>query len=268
MPLRYPVLLVHGLGFHDHKRISYWGRIPKALEAMGCNVFFGNQDGNADIETNGRHLAGRIDEILEQTKAEKVNIIAHSKGGLESRYAISALGFGGKVASLTTIATPHNGSKTIDWLLRLPEVLLKLACFYIDCWFRLLGDKTPNFHRILQSFTTAQAARFNAETPDDPGVYYQSYAFVMRKASSDLLMWLPYLVVRHIEGENDGLLPPDSVKWGNFKGVIRGARRRGISHCDEVDLRRRPLSKKPGDGVLDIVDFYRELIAGLMERGF
>ena len=111
---KYPVLLVHGMGFRDRKVFCYWGRIPKLLEDMGCKVFFGHQDATADIAANGAHLAKRIDEILEETGAERVNIIAHSKGGLDSRYAISSLGMGSKVATLTTIATPHNGSKTMD----------------------------------------------------------------------------------------------------------------------------------------------------------
>ena len=53
-------------------------------------------------------------------------------------------------------------------------------------------------------------------------------------------------------GENDGLLPPEAVKWGIFKGVYRGVGNRGISHCDEIDMRRRPLSKKAGEGLSDI----------------
>lgn len=30
--LKYPLLMVHGMGFRDNRVISYWGRIPKALE--------------------------------------------------------------------------------------------------------------------------------------------------------------------------------------------------------------------------------------------
>lgn len=32
--LKYPVLLVHGMGFRDSKRISYWGRIPAKLNVI------------------------------------------------------------------------------------------------------------------------------------------------------------------------------------------------------------------------------------------
>ena len=60
--LKYPVLLVHGMGFRDDKRIGYWGRIPQMLEQMGCRVFFGNQDSNGDTQTNGSVLAGRMED--------------------------------------------------------------------------------------------------------------------------------------------------------------------------------------------------------------
>ena len=70
------------------------------------------------------------------------------------------------------------------------------------------------------------------------------------------------------EGENDGLLTPDSVKWGNFRGVYQGAGRRGISHCDEIDMRRRPLVLKTGDRTLDILEFYTEIVSELANKGY
>lgn len=38
--LKYPLLMVHGMGFRDNRVIGYWGRIPKALEKCGAEVFF------------------------------------------------------------------------------------------------------------------------------------------------------------------------------------------------------------------------------------
>lgn len=265
--LKYPVLLAHGMGFRDDKRIGYWGRIPRALEGTGCRVFFGNQEGNADVETNGKQLAQRIDQILQETGAEKVNIIAHSKGGLDSRYAISELGVGEKVASLTTLATPHHGSKTVDKLMKFPDPLIRFVGFCGDCWCRVLGDKSPDTYRVIRSFTTQAAAEFNARTPDQEGIFYQSYAFVMKNPTSDFLMWIPNLVVGCIEGENDGLLTPEAVRWGDFKGVYRGIGRRGVSHCDEIDLRRRPMSKTAGEGISDITDFYCRIVEDLAQMG-
>ena len=266
--LKYPVLLVHGMAYRDDKPFGYWGRIPKALEDMGCKVFFGNQDGNGDVESNGKFVAQRIRKILEETAAEKVNIIAHSKGGLDSRYAISVLGCGDQVASLTTLATPHNGSKTLDKLLRIPKWMLKAGCFFADGFYRLLGDREPNTYTVIHSFTTEASEAFNERVKDHEGTYYQSYAFVMEKATSDLLLWLPYLVVRKIEGENDGLLTPEAMKWGNYRGCFKGLSSRGISHLDEIDLRRKALCYKKGKGVSDILEVYSEIIADLADRGF
>ena len=91
----------------------------------------------------------------------------------------------------------------------------------------------------------------------------------MKKPSSDIFLLFANLVVDKIEGENDGLLTPNSAKWGDFKGVYYGAGRRGISHCDEVDMRRRPFSKKSdGNGVLDIIDVYKKIFTELEYRGF
>ena len=266
--LKYPVLLVHGMGFRDNDFIGYWGRIPKALEECGCRVFFGEQDANADIETNAAHLAQRIDQILTQTGAERLNIIAHSKGGLDSRYAISTLGIGSKVASLTTICTPHNGSKTMDLLVKLPDPLIRFVGFCSDIFFRKLGDKHPNSYKVFRCFTTAAAKEFNANNPDHTDVLYQSYAFVMNSPFSDVFLWFPSLVVGMVEGENDGLLPPASVKWGNFKGIYRGNGNRGISHLDEIDMRRRPLSKATGNGVSDIISIYKEIVNELAQKGY
>ena len=268
LDLKYPILFVHGMGFRDRKLFCYWGRIPKMLRKMGCTVFFGNQDSNADVETNGRHLAKKIEDIILQTGTEKINIIAHSKGGMDARYAISALGMGDKVASLTTISTPHNGSKTVDALLKFPRSIIKFGCFFVDLWFRILGDKKPHTYGAILSFTTEAAAKFNLEMPNNEGTYYQSYAFVMRNPTSDIFMWFTNAFVWFFEGENDGLLAPDAVKWGEFKGLMRGVGRRGISHCDEVDMRRMRLSRKRGDGISDMRDFYRDIVLDLAKHGF
>lgn len=266
--LRYPILLAHGLGFRDDGPIGYWGRIPRAIETAGGAVFLAGTDSNGSVAENGAVLLRRIDEVLAETGAEKVNIIAHSKGGLDSRYAISTLGAGDRVASLTTLATPHHGSKTVDRLLRLPRPLIRFGCLCVDGFCRLLGDKRPDTWNAISGFRTAEAAAFNADNPDDPRVFYQSYAFVMRGAMSDLLMWLPNLVVSFFEGENDGLLPPEAVRWGEFRGVVRGSGRRGVSHCDEIDLRRRPMTRAQGEGVSDIVDVYTDIVRDLRARGF
>lgn len=118
---RYPILLVHGTGFRDWWGLQYWGRIPKALEEHGAQVFFGNQDGWATVEENAAALRDRVEAVLEETGSEKVHLIAHSKGGLDARCMISSLGMGDQVASVSLVATPNHGSQTMDLLYRMPK---------------------------------------------------------------------------------------------------------------------------------------------------
>lgn len=266
--LKYPLLLVHGMGFRDRKSIGYWGRIPAKLEEIGCRIYYGDQDANGTIASNGALLAERIKDIVEGTGADKVNVIAHSKGGLDMRYAISSLGISDHIASLTTISTPHHGSLTVDKLLKLPKPAVKFASSCTDIWLRICGDKAPATYEVIQSFTTAAAEEFNRSNPDAPDVYYQSYAFVMKHVWSDMLMIVPGTIVKFFEGPNDGLLAPRATEWTNFRGIVTGNSGRGISHCDEVDLRRKRFSRKQGDGVHDITEFYIDVVKDLCDRGF
>lgn len=268
MALKYPILLVHGMCVRDSNKYSSWGRIPDALRKKGAKVYFGHQDGLADIESNAAYLKKRIEEILNQTGAEKVNIIAHSKGGLDSRYAISRLGMGERVASLTTIASPHNGSKTVDLLMKLPDFFVRFVAFWGDFWYRKFGDKNPACYEVFHCFTSENMKKFNDETPDHPSVYYQSYAFVMKNSFSDVLLWFPHALVKWIEGENDGLLTPDSVKWSNFRGIYRATGRRGVSHLDEIDLRRKPVYLNSGNQKTEIAEFYQKISMELETMGF
>ena len=54
-------------------------------------------------------LKDKIDEILQKTNSEKIDIIAHSMGGLVSKYYIKNYGLG-KIDKFIDIATPHLGS--------------------------------------------------------------------------------------------------------------------------------------------------------------
>ena len=266
---KYPMVFIHGTGFRDRKWLNYWGRIPKALAQNGCEIYYGNQDSWATIENNALALKERIQEVLAETGAEKVNIVAHSKGGMEARYIISSLDMSDYIASLTTISTPHHGSKTMDSVCRLPAFLFNLTSFFANLWFRILGDKKPDFHYVCKQFTTHYAEEFNKCNTDAENIYYQSYAGAMKNSFSDFIMIVPHFVINLVEGENDGLVSVKSAQWGNFKGILRGSTRRGISHADEVDIRRMKLSKKAKDGCInDICDVYLQIVKDLKQLGY
>ena len=265
---KYPIMLLHGAGFRDLKLPVYWGRIPGVLEKHGAALYYGQQDCWAGVETNAEAVARRIDAVLAETGAEKLNLIAHSKGGLEARMAASSLGCGDRIASITTVATPHRGSKTMDRLICLPRGMFRLAAFAVNNWIRLVGDKKPDFLRVCQDLTTAAMERFNRENPDVPGVFYQSYACVMSHPLSDLNLSTANFVLNRIEGENDGLVSLESASWGREVHVLRAAGFRGVSHLDAIDFRRGPLSRRSGPGVTDVCRVYLDMVRDLKARGF
>ena len=80
---KYPILMVHGVFFRDSDFFNYWGRIPADLEKNGATIFYGDQESAASVDECGKQLATKIKEIVEKNGCEKVNIIAHSKGGLD-----------------------------------------------------------------------------------------------------------------------------------------------------------------------------------------
>ncbi|MEX1377084.1 MAG: alpha/beta fold hydrolase [Eubacteriales bacterium] len=259
---KYPLIMLHGVGFKDLKYLNYWGRIPKELVKNGAKVYYGNQEAWGTIEDNAADVKKKILEIVEETGADKVNIIAHSKGGLDARYMISKLEMEDYVASLTTISTPHRGSFILDFAYKLPAGLVRLIGKMINKYFRTVGDKNPNFEVASKQFLTENAKKFNEEVIDSEKVYYQSYASVMSHAYSDYILFVPFIIGRCFKEENDGLVSPSSAQWGEFRGVIRTKTPRGISHGDMIDLRRNDYKG------FDVREFYVDMVAELKDRGF
>lgn len=234
---KYPILLVHGLGFRDWRYFNYWGRIPKELIKNGAKLYYGNQEAFAAIAVNAEEIRKRVLEITEETGCGKVNIIAHSKGGLDSRYAIAKLGIEDKVATLTTVGTPHRGSQVTDLANKLPDSFYRKVADTMNKRFKSFGDVDPDFYTACHQLNSDYAEKFNEEVPDSDKVYYQSYASVMKNALSFGLLSFTYLLLKKF-GRNDGLVTVESAKWGNFKGVYESKGARGISHGDTIDLAR------------------------------
>ena len=259
---RYPLLLVHGIGFRDLRYFNYWGRIPRELKRNGAVIYYGNQEALGTIAYNAEDIRKRILQIREETGAEKVNIIAHSKGGLDARCAITTLGMSPYVASLTTMNTPHRGCRFVNYACRLPEGFYRFVAGCFDRTFARFGDKAPDFYTATHQFATEASVRFNENTPDMPGVYYQSYTSKMRNPFSHLLLSIPYCLIRPLEGENDGLVSVESAKWGEVRGVFSNQRLRGISHGDIIDLTRQDYRS------FDVLETYVRIVAELKEKGF
>ena len=98
------------------------------------------------VKESARELASRIKLITDRSGCEKVNIIAHSKGGLDCRYAISEFGLAPYVASITTVNTPHRGCLFAEKLhYAIPENIKNKVANAYNVTLHALGDETPDF---------------------------------------------------------------------------------------------------------------------------
>lgn len=261
---KYPILLVHGVFFRDAKYFNYWGRIPKELEQNGAKIYYGNQQSAASIADNAAELKLRIEEILKETGAEKVNIIAHSKGGLDCRYAISKLGAAPLVTSLTTINTPHRGCLFADSLLKMfPDGFKQKVASGYNNSLKLLGDKSPDFLAAVNDLTDEHCQKLDDEMGTPNGVYCQSVGSVLKKATSGKFpLNLSFHLVKMFDGANDGLVSENSFRWGEKYTLLTPKGKRGISHGDMIDLNRENLKG------FDVREFYVQLLSQLKEKGF
>ena len=227
---KYPVMMIHGLGYDDKQKQygfrtgGYWGHIPSILRQKGADVYFGCQDSNGEIKENAAQLYDTLLFICRDDNVDKVNLIAHSKGGIEARYMITHLDKGEHVASLTTIATPHHGIASSDKIGRRSKRLQKAFYHSIRTLISLDGGDWFDDYTVCDRLSADYMEVFNSLVPDMPDVYYQSYACDMKHMRKDAALALFYGIVRVLEGPNDGFVSIESAKWGNFKGVYAGER--------------------------------------------
>ncbi|MGY3174579.1 triacylglycerol lipase [Pseudomonas sp. TE12234] len=173
---RYPLVLVPGmLGFVRLLLYPYWHGIISALRQGGAVVIAVQVSPLHSSEVRGEQLLARIEEILRETGAEKVNLIGHSQGSLTARYAAAKRP--DRVASVTSVAGPNHGSELADYLhehyphdsvrgrmlsglLRWIAALMSL----LETGYR--GPKLPvDIHASHQSLTSAGVALFNQRYP-------------------------------------------------------------------------------------------------------
>jgi pimeloyl-ACP methyl ester carboxylesterase len=124
--VEFPIVLIHGYmsGADCWDDFMPWFKQLEYYENEHVFNFAYSDDknpANGDIIEYAKLFAKKIEEILAQTKKSKVNIIAHSMGGLISRYYIEKLGGVDKVNKLIMLGTPNHGSAP------LPEVFEMFA---------------------------------------------------------------------------------------------------------------------------------------------
>jgi len=235
-PTRYPVVLAHGFGGFDGialrgLRIAYFRGVAERLRASGVDVHVLRVSPLAPIASRALQLAAQIERL----GAERVNIVAHSMGGLDARYAIARLGMAARVASLTTIGTPHHGTPLAD----LGSSLIAGALGGVPAVIGAIRDLCPR-----------QMASFNEEIDDDPGVAYGCIVTAARRVNALLLPG--YYFLQRRAGDNDGVVPASSQRWGAVWGEL------DVDHWGAVGW----------SSAFDAAAFYERLARDLGQRGF
>jgi triacylglycerol lipase len=212
--LRAPVVLVHGLLGAGEVRVGevlvseYFPGITQPIRGAGNRVLVPSLSPTGGVAERAVQLKQFIER---ESPGEPVHLVAHSMGGLDSRYMISRLGMDQRVLTLTTLGTPHRGTAFADWgvnrLRWLVEPVLN--------WFGIPGQA---FHDL----TTASCKQFNADVPDAQGVRYFSVAGQHDGNWLTAEWYLSHHLVQRHEGDNDGIVSVASAQWGEALDVWEG----------------------------------------------
>ncbi len=259
-----PVCFSHGLFGFDQLTlmpsltISYWRGVVEALEANGCEVLVCRVPTSASIQERAAALKMQIEERF---PGREINLIAHSMGGLDSRYLVSQLRPSFSVKSLTTITTPHRGSSFADFMLndvigrqRLPSLLSMLKTVGL-----------PGGGRAFENLTVEYMEEFNKRTPDQPDCKYFSWgaSFVPSVVNE---FRIPHGIIYAKEGENDGLVSVKSSNWGQYQGTLVD-----VNHLQIVGWRTGGALTRLAfgqDSVFNATSFYLQICEDLAKEGF
>ncbi len=104
-----PVMLVHGYVMNNSNFLLMRRRLK---ESSWSYVYLLNLKTHKHyVEEMAVTLSRRIGSVLKSSPFNKVDIVAHSLGGLVSRYYIQFLGGYKRVNTLITLGTPHQGTE-------------------------------------------------------------------------------------------------------------------------------------------------------------
>lgn len=234
--VRHPIVMLHGFGIVAAlRRKGHLHHEAMHLREHGVLAYAPNVAPYHTVTVRSSMWQDRLEHVLRETGAEKLNIIAHSMGGLDARHLISEHGMHEVIASLTTISTPHHGSYTAQLMLEQPERLRETAADLVD-WVgeKALSDATSDVLQALSELTPDHVCNhFNPDHPNHPSVRYWSYAGAAGKGTDipiNPVMRLLNGPLYRAEGLNDGFVSVKSARWGTFMGTLKA------DHAQQVGI--------------------------------
>ena len=274
---RFPIVLWHGMGgfVELFGVLNYFYKVAETLENEGYKVYTIGVDPMNDSMRRAEQGSQQIVEFMNDSKARKVNIIAHSQGGIDSRYMISTLQFYDRVGVLMTVATPHRGSFVADAVLGLvPDFAEDTLAGVVDALAPIIGGSNEqDTMEALSRITLGAMDTFNQAVPDRPEVTYWSSGGVScgplqfdcqnqnngEVVDTALLATYKVLDGDQYEGQgpNDGMVMIESTKWGEFLGEIPA------DHMDEVGQIADEHNQS-----FNHFEYYKGIAARMFEHGF
>ena len=145
-----PVVFVHGF----QSSASIWTTMTDRFKTDGWTdtpLVTWTYDSNQSNTAIAQILQTKIDSLLTATGAAKVDIIAHSMGGLSSRYYAKSLAGSEKIDAFVALATPNHGT-TVANFCSLPScVEMRPGSGFLTALNA--GDETPGSPRYATWWT-------------------------------------------------------------------------------------------------------------------
>ncbi len=212
-----PIIYVHGVGI-GYQPFEYLVPLKKAYRDRGYTLYIARTPAVDTIEASGDDLWHEVQRLV---PTGPFHLVGHSMGGLVARSMLSRYDFKGRCLSLTTISTPHRGSKVADWALQFRndksfslDIIEMVRRFYNDNWTAVTELGTKNMQE-----------QFNVTNLDAPSVRYFSIASYIPDPDF-LYTQNPYLLIAHRVNTNagsslsDGPVAIESAKWGELLAIV------------------------------------------------
>jgi triacylglycerol lipase len=174
----------------------------------------------AGIKQRADALAAQIARDF-PPEAGPIHVVAHSMGGLDARCMLSenlcGLAAPGRVATLSTISTPHRGSPIADLLAGPAPQGAGVRPFVYQLVQRAFDGLGLSVD-ALGDLTTGETAAFNSTHNDVAHIVYRSYAGsgLESIALGGTHLYLETIGQSADAKANDGLVTRESARWGEF----------------------------------------------------
>lgn len=259
--LNHPVLLCHGYGaIAGLVKPSPLYDVAMLMRGHNVLAFAPNIVPYAKIETRAARWVRIIQKLKEKHNLNKLNIVAHSMGGLDLRFALSQLNIAPHVVSFTTVCTPHRGTSLAELALNTPDRLRDKIGEFLDwvgdrAYPTTKSDALGSVEQLTRAYVTEN---FNPRVPDVEGIPYYTYSAAVGKETEDPINVISRYQNNYIferEGLNDGMVSVESAKWGQHMGTTH------LSHLEQMNLNVKDSRRSTYES------FWLKVLKMLQEKG-